>query len=851
MVMNEDAILSIARAIRTHVEREAFLDEVCARDENLRGRIESRLVAEKQQGGSRDQPTIAPPEAIEDRDRGQSAHSHPPDIAATDNMPWPDVEAASPEEGLGSLIGRYRLLERLGQGGFGTVYVAEQREPIKRRVALKIVKLGMDTRQVVARFEAERQALAMMDHPNIAKVLDAGATQTGRPYFVMELVRGIPITEYCDVNRLAVESRLKLFMQICHAIQHAHQKGIIHRDIKPSNILITLQDSVPVPKVIDFGIAKATQGELADKTVYTQFRQFIGTPVYMSPEQAEMSGMDIDTRSDIYSLGVLLYELLTGKTPFDVVELVKQSLDEMRRTIRETEAPRPSFQLTRMSDQDLTATAQRLGADKSRLIGMLRGDLDWIVMKAMEKDRTRRYETANGLAVDVQHHLNDEPVLACPPSKLYRFGKLARRNKLTFVAVTSVVAALVLGLMVATVEYVAASRQRDAANLARAAEAQARQNADDNAARADRAAATATRISESLQQLIGSANPDSAKGSNYTVRQLLDDFAAGIGNGLADEPEAEAALQATIGNAYWRLGLGEQGEKHLARALALRRRIFGPRHLKTAETLVEHAWALNEQDRMNEAEAELREALSIYRSNNADPALVIRALEPMVVVLGKQYRWSDVESAVDEALAEARKTPGIEYPEIANMNTGLVTAKLHLGENNEAEKIARDSLAMHLRLQGPEHPETGWGYYCLCNALTTNGKFSEAVSSGENAMDIWMKVYPSNHWSISLGLNAILNALEGAVNNGTLIEVIPTLQKLDPLEAMCRKVDAAMPVQAFGDRVSPSMRRFTGRMRINEIYLALSMELKAAGREQEATECLHRLAALMNSLNHP
>jgi hypothetical protein len=370
------------------------------------------------------------------------------------------------EEDLSGHIDRYKILQKLGEGGCGVVYMAEQTEPVRRRVALKVIKLGMDTKQVIARFEAERQALALMDHPNIAKVLDAGTTEKGRPYFVMELVKGIRITDYCDQNHLSTEERLGLFTLVCHAIQHAHQKGIIHRDIKPSNILVTLHDGVPVPKVIDFGIAKATEQALTEKTVFTAFGQFMGTPAYMSPEQAELSGLDIDTRSDIYALGVLLYELLTGKTPFDAKELLQAGLDEMRRRIREEEPMRPSTRLSTMADADLTEVAQQRHAEPSKLTRFIRGDLDWIVMKCLEKDRTRRYETANGLATDIRRHLTNEPVVACPPSAAYRFQKMVRRNKLAFAAITAVAAALLLGLGLSTWLWLAERKARAEAVLA-------------------------------------------------------------------------------------------------------------------------------------------------------------------------------------------------------------------------------------------------------------------------------------------------------------------------------------------------------------------------------------------------
>ncbi len=357
-----------------------------------------------------------------------------------------DVESSTDiTECPGIQVEAYKLLQEIGQGGMGVVYMAEQHEPVRRKVAMKIIKPGMDTRQVIARFEAERQALSLMDHPNIARVLDAGTTDNGRPYFVMELVNGIPVTQFCDEQHLTARERLELFIPICQAVQHAHQKGIIHRDIKPSNILVALYDGQPVPKVIDFGVAKATGGQLTEKTMFTGLGQIVGTLEYMSPEQAQRNQLDIDTRSDVYSLGVVLYELLTGDTPFDKHRLRAAALDELLRIIREEEPPKPS---TKLSGSDtLPSVAANRKIEPAKLTAIVRGELDWIVMKALEKDRARRYETANGLANDVLRYLNDEPVTACPPSAAYRLRKFAKRNKAAVVTTLMVAAALVLGLL--------------------------------------------------------------------------------------------------------------------------------------------------------------------------------------------------------------------------------------------------------------------------------------------------------------------------------------------------------------------------------------------------------------------
>jgi serine/threonine-protein kinase len=369
-------------------------------------------------------------------------------------------------EGAGSVIGPYKLLEQIGEGGFGVVFMADQQHPVRRKVALKVIKPGMDTRQVIARFEAERQALALMDHPNIAHVLDAGETDSGLPYFVMELVRGIPITEFCDQNLLTPIERLELFIAVCQAVQHAHQKGIIHRDLKPANVLVTLHDGTPVPKVIDFGIAKATGQQLTEKTLFTNFAQMIGTPLYMSPDQAALSGLDVDTRSDVYSLGVLLYELLTGTTPFDKERLRTAAYDEIRRIIREEEPPRPSKRLSTLG-ATLTAVSAHRKTDPKRLGQLVRGELDWIVMKALEKDRRRRYETASAMAADVQRYLRDEPVSACPPSAAYRFRKFAQRNR------AGLVVAVGLFFMLAVLAGAIAWSERDRAARRAAVEQEA------------------------------------------------------------------------------------------------------------------------------------------------------------------------------------------------------------------------------------------------------------------------------------------------------------------------------------------------------------------------------------------
>ncbi len=599
--------------------RAAYLDEVCAGDPDLRGRIERLLDLQPKVGSFLNAPaagptlTLTPPQAM---------------------------------EGPGTVIGPYKLLEQIGEGGMGVVYMAEQTQPLRRKVALKIIKPGMDTKQVIARFEAERQALAMMDHPSIARVFDAGATESGRPYFVMELVRGIPITEYCDQQRLSIPERLGLFTQVCQAVQHAHQKGIIHRDLKPTNVLVTSLDGTPLPKVIDFGIAKATGQSLTDKTLFTGFAQLIGTPLYMSPEQAELSAVDVDTRSDIYSLGVLLYELLTGTTPFDQFTFRTAALDELRRIIREQEPPKPSTRLSESKDT-LPSISARRHTEPARLTRLLRGELDWIAMKALEKDRRRRYETASGLARDVERYLAGEPVEAGPPSAWYRFRKFARRNRVVLTTTVLVALALIVGTAVSVWQAVLARRARADAFFQR-----------------DRAEANYRLARDAVDRMlaeVGSKTLADVPQAEPVRRALLEEalrFYQEFLKQRSDEP----ALRRELGRAYRSIGevnslLGRhaQADEACLQSIA----ILGDLSSSTpedSELKVELAKAhyrrgnvLHYQDRDAEAIREFRLALALWR---AVPPVEARAAEILKDQTGAQNNLGVVLMSAGQ-LAEA------------------------------------------------------------------------------------------------------------------------------------------------------------------------------------------------------
>jgi serine/threonine protein kinase/Tfp pilus assembly protein PilF len=596
-------------------------------------------------------------------------------------------------------IGHYQIVQRIGEGGMGIVYLAEQRHPVRRKVALKVIKLGMDSREVVARFEAERQALAMMSHPNVAAVFDAGITETGRPFFAMEHVPGVPLTQYCDENRLSTRRRLELFAQVCHAVQHAHQKGIIHRDLKPSNVLVTLLDGRPVPKVIDFGIAKAAHQPLTAQTLFTRAGSMIGTPEYMSPEQAQSTGFDVDTRTDIYSLGVVLYELLTGMTPFDSGAMRVAGIEAIARMIRDVDPPKPSTRLTDAeggASRSATAAdvARRHGTDIRTLRREIRGDLDWIVLKAIEKDRTRRYETADALAADVRRHLADEPVLARPPSAAYRLRKFARRHKAGMSAAGMAAAALLVGLVGVTYGLLRARTERDNALHARAAETSQRQAAE--------------AVNDFLQQMLGSADPNLPLGKDVTVRQVLDMAAEKVDQGsLRDQPAIEATVRGTLGRTYAQVGQVRLAEAHLRTALEIRRRLYGEEHKDIAESLNDLGQLLSDKSfRRDEAEDLLRRALSMRRKLLGNDHLDVAT---SLVNLGFLMSQRDNEPAAGqmyrEALAIRRAHLGPSHPQVAAAGRLLARAVKAGGELAEAESLLRDALKIQEGSGGGESLE--------------------------------------------------------------------------------------------------------------------------------------------------
>jgi serine/threonine protein kinase len=743
--MSERSIFVAALEKGDPAERAAYLDQACAGDAALRQRLERLLLAHQPADSFLEAPAA--------------------ELAVT---------AAAPPltEGPGTHIGAYKLLQQIGEGGMGTVFMAEQTQPVQRRVALKIIKPGMDSRQVIARFEAERQAVALMDHPNIAKVFDAGTTEAGRPYFVMELVHGLPITKYCDDNHLTPKERLELFIPVCAAVQHAHQKGIIHRDLKPSNVLVCLYDGVPVPKVIDFGVAKATSQPLTERTMFTQFGTLVGTLEYMSPEQAEMSQLGIDTRSDVYSLGVLLYELLTGSTPLNRQRLKDAAFDELLRLIREEEPPKPS---TRLSDSGaaLAGISAHRKTEPGRLTKLVRGELDWIVMKALEKDRARRYETANGLARDVQRYLANESVEACPPSAAYRLRKLVRRHQGPALAAGLLLLALVAGVIGTTIGLVRANRalalaevKEQEARAAAEAEATAKQDALDQKAQAEanekRAgaaerqakdeAAIALAVRRFLQtdllsqadllvqaEALRQAGGGFETKENPSIQELLDRAAAELAPGKIEakfprQPLVQAEILKTVGDAY--RGIGEYGKAvaHLTRAADLYRTTLGPDHLDTLATL--------------------------------------HLLAQAHVPAGKPADFIALfETVRDGRVAQL----GPSHPDTLTSQTYLGIAYLIAGRSADGIALlerVRDTATKQL---GPDDLQTLIAMFSLGIAYTRAGRPADGIALLEIVRDVAERKLPPDHPYAQDALSGLAMAYQTA---GRTIEAIPLLEKV-------------------------------------------------------------------------
>ena len=607
---------------------------------------------------------------------------------------------------------RFELTRKLGEGGMGQVWLAEQVSPVRRQVALKLIKAGMYDEAVVRRFRSERQSLAIMDHPAIAKVFDAGTTPQGQPYLVMEYVPGLPITDYCDQHKLSIKDRLEIFIHVCEGVQHAHQKAIIHRDLKPSNILVIEVDGKPVPRIIDFGLAKTTAQEVFAESRFTQLGQFIGTPGYMSPEQVDLSGHDIDTRTDVYTLGVVLYVLLTGLQPFESKRREKPSLEEWLRQLREEEPPNPSTKVS--SDKDTSsATAEARRTEPRQLISQLRGDLDWITMKALERDRTRRYATPSELAADLRRFLNHEPVLARPSGATYRLRKYIWRHRV----VTSVAAALLLLLAVFSVTQALQLRET----------IRERDHAKQERDRANQERDRATRIADFMTSMFKVPDPSEARGNSVTAREILDKASDEIGKGLSQDLEVQSQMMQVMANTYTNLGLYPRAYELAKRALDARTALHGPDDRKTLESMVLLGWILHFEGHDPEAEQLERQALATERRVlGAEDPLTLDTMIKLGGTLVHQGHFAQEEQLAREVIDVTTRSLGPESTLTLQSTNRLGEALLYQGRSIQAEQVFRRLLEVELRVWGPDHPEVLVVRDNLAHALYAEGRIGEA-----------------------------------------------------------------------------------------------------------------------------
>ncbi len=705
-------------------ERATFLERTCAGDGALRRRVEALLHAHQNPGGFLQGPPLTLAATV-------AAHLAPSD--ATEGPGRPGFAAP----GVGDSVGVYKLLQKLGEGGMGTVWVAEQEQPVKRRVALKLVKPGMDSAQVLRRFEQERQALALMDHTNIARALDAGTTADGRPFFVMELVKGVPITRYCDELHLSVRERLELFIPVCQAIQHAHTKGIIHRDVKPSNVLVSAEDGRPVPKVIDFGVAKALHQPLTDQSLYTEVGQVVGTLEYMAPEQAELSGLDVDTRADVYGLGVLLYELLTGTTPLDHKSLRRGDYAEVLRRVRDEEPPRPSTRLSE-SQETLAGAAARRKTDPGRLTKEVRGDLDWIVMKCLEKDRTRRYETAAALARDVERYLADEPVEACPPSAAYRLRKLLRKHRAVVLTAAAFVLLLLAGVAVSAWQAV---RATGAEALARDKERQAlEESAAKDVARREAEAAQrkqADAVAGLLESVFRGLDPrDPGQGLKGELVSRLDKVAADLEKEYGGEPLLLARMRSALGETQ--LGLGEPAKAValLRQALEARQTALGPDHADTLESMLKLGRAYQAAGRWKEALELHQEALAKCRAVlGPDHLTTLQGMSALAGTYRVLGRVAEALALLERARAGQEKALGPDHPETLTTLSSLGLTYAAAGQYDKALPALERVRAGRERVLGRDHPDTLESMSNLAAVYRATGRIDPAVALLEQALD--------------------------------------------------------------------------------------------------------------------